>query len=72
MQSQAKSVKILPVDRDSEGNIYLVCPICHRNRRVKRIAPDEDGTRIVCFCRDCKNEFRIDIHEGQCFESRSQ
>lgn len=50
---------------------YLECPICHRNR-LKRVAPDESGERILIFCRYCKSEIRIDIDQGQCFESRSR
>ncbi len=51
---------------------YVICPICKRNRRVKRVAPDEKGERILLFCRHCKNEFRVDIEQGQCYLSRSQ
>ena len=51
---------------------WLECPICHRNKRMKRIAPDERGERILVFCRDCKSEIQVDIREGQCFESRSR
>lgn len=51
---------------------WLVCPFCKRNRRVMKIAPDTVATRMTAFCRDCKREFRVDIQEGQCFESRSR
>lgn len=51
---------------------WLSCPICKKNRRVKRITPDERATNLLLFCRDCKSEFRIDIEEGQCFESRGR
>lgn len=67
MQNSKKCGKILSV---KDG--YLECPVCHRNRRLKRIAPDELGERIVVYCRDCKSELRIDIREGQCYESRSR
>lgn len=55
----------------TEGG-YLVCPICKRNRRVKRISADEQAKNLILYCRDCKTEFRVDIVRGQCFESRSQ
>ncbi len=51
---------------------WLVCPICRRNKRLKRIREDEEADRISLLCRDCKNEVYVSIHHGQCFESRSQ
>lgn len=67
MQSQQKHGKLLTV---KDG--YLVCPYCRRNRKVKRIDAAEYGERILVYCRECRREFRIDIDEGQSFESRSQ
>lgn len=67
MQTQTKSDTMISV---VDG--YIGCPICRQNRRVKRIAPDERGENIVCFCRKCKQEFRVDISQGQCYLSRSQ
>ena len=37
-----------------------------------RVLPETDGQSIPVYCRDCKTELTIDIHEGQCFESRSR
>lgn len=51
---------------------WLQCPICRRNRRLMRVLPETEGQRIPVYCRDCKTELTIDIHEGQCFESRSR
>ena len=51
---------------------WLVCPRCTRNKRVHKVPKSSSGTRIVVFCRDCKWEAEVDMHEGQCFESRSQ
>lgn len=51
---------------------FLVCPVCRRNRRLIRIAPDTQARRLVVFCRDCKTEHIVDIDKGQCFESRSR
>lgn len=67
MQSQVFRGKILAVQ---DG--WLVCPICNRNRRVKRITQDERAENLLLFCRDCKSEFRVDIAEGECFESRGR
>lgn len=67
LQSTEKYGKLLTVD---DG--FLMCPICRRNKRLKRIYQDESGRNISVFCRSCKNEIRIDIDKGQCFESRSQ
>lgn len=51
---------------------YLVCPICKRNRRLLRISPETQATRLPIYCRDCKNSILIDIESGQCYESRSR
>lgn len=67
MQTQDFYGKLLTV---KDG--YLECPNCHRNRRLKRVAPDEVGERILLYCRDCKTEIRIDIVKGKCFESRGR
>lgn len=72
MQIQGKSGKLLPVEQTGNGETYLICPVCRRNRRLMKILPDSSGHNIVAFCRDCKSEIKIDIFEGQCFESRSQ
>lgn len=67
MQTTAKSAKMLSVE---DG--WLTCPICRRNRRLKRIDPSEEAERVKLYCRDCKSEFFVTIHRGQCFESRGQ
>lgn len=67
MINPAQYGKILTV---TDG--YLVCPVCRRNKRVMQIRPDTSGERVVAYCRQCKSELIIDIHEGQCFLSRSQ
>ena len=67
MPNKPQYGKILPM---KDG--WLVCPICRRNKRLKRIREDEEADRINLLCRDCKNEVYVSIHHGQCFESRSQ
>lgn len=67
MQGKGKYGKLLTV---KDG--YLVCPRCRRNRRLKRISPDEDAECVRLYCRDCKTEICVTIKQGQCFESRSQ
>lgn len=67
MQTESKHGKLLTV---KDG--YLICPICRRNRHVRRIVPETSATMLLEFCRTCKNEFYIDISQGQCYESRSQ
>lgn len=67
MQTQAKHGRMLTV---KDG--YLVCPNCRRNKRLMKINPDTSATRVVAFCRGCKNENIVDIDRGQCYESRSQ
>lgn len=51
---------------------WLICPVCRRNKHLMRIPPDASARGVVAYCRDCKTEVRIDIDEGQCFESRSR
>lgn len=51
---------------------FLVCPRCRRNKKVIRITPDTTAINLAVYCRYCKSEIRIDILEGQCFESQSQ
>lgn len=67
MQNQDTHGKMLTVMAG-----YLVCPVCHRNRRLAKIRSDTEGINIPVFCRDCKHEIIIDISRGQCFESRSR
>ena len=51
---------------------FLVCPHCRRNRKLMKIRPEAEATGVVAFCRTCKTESVVDIHKGQCFESRSR
>lgn len=51
---------------------YLVCPRCLVNRKVVKVDPDTTARNLAVFCRTCKLQLKIDIVEGQCFESRSQ
>ena len=51
---------------------YLICPTCKRNKRMLKIEPETRASGLVVFCRDCKTEHRVNIEQGQCFESRSQ
>ena len=67
MQNQDTHGKMLTVRAG-----YLVCPVCHRNRRLAKIRSDTEGINIPVFCRDYKHEIIIDISRGQCFETRSQ
>ncbi|MCI6972345.1 MAG: cysteine-rich KTR domain-containing protein [Clostridiales bacterium] len=53
-------------------NGFLVCPNCRRNRHLQKIDPDTEATNLPVYCRDCKTENRVDIREGQCFESRGR
>lgn len=67
MQIQEKSSIMLTVK-----NGFLTCPTCRRNRHLLRVLPDTTAENLVVFCRDCKTEHRVEIINGQCFESRSQ
>lgn len=65
MQSQTKYGIMLTV-RDG----YLVCPNCLQNKKLKPVEPDESGRNITVYCRMCKKRVKIDIEQGQCFQSR--
>ena len=67
MSNQAFCGRLLTV---KDG--YLVCPVCKQNKRVHQITLDMYCIKMPCFCRRCKAEFKADVKEGQCFESRSQ
>lgn len=67
MTDRQKCGKLLPTE---DG--WLTCPMCRRNKRLKRIFPDEEAERIGLFCKDCKRTLFVRIHQGQCFESRCQ
>jgi len=67
LKAQGKYGKMIPVQ---DG--WITCPNCRRNKRLKRISPDESAERVGVFCRDCKTEVFLTIHQGQCYESRSQ
>lgn len=54
---------------------FLICPRCaaaHLTKKIARINLDTTAHRLPVFCRNCKLEIKIDIVEGQCFESRCQ
>ncbi len=67
MTDRQKCGRLLPTE---DG--WLTCPMCRRNKRLKRIFPDEEAERIGLFCKDCKRTLFVRIHQGQCFESRCQ
>lgn len=67
MKTQAVYGKMLAV---KDG--YLICPNCRRNKRLMKIDPDTEAVNLIAYCRDCKTENCVDIHQGQCFESRSR
>lgn len=51
---------------------WLTCPLCRRNKRLKRIFPSEEAAHVGLYCKDCKRYVYVRIHQGQCFESRCQ
>lgn len=67
LQKRKKDVIIFSVH-----NGWLSCPKCRRNKRILKIRPETTATNLCVFCRYCKTEFLIDIHQGQCYESQSQ
>ena len=67
MQSQGERDRMVTV---KDG--YAVCPNCRRNNRLIQVKPGISAERVIIFCRGCKKEITLRIHEGQCFESRGQ
>lgn len=67
MQTQAIRGKILTVE---DG--YLICPACRRNRKLLPVEPDTEAVNLSVYCRTCKRRIKLDIHEGQCFESQGR
>lgn len=50
----------------------MVCPRCHKNKRLLRVRPETRAEQLQVFCRDCKAEVIVNIAEGECFESRGR
>lgn len=66
MQGESKRDKMLTV-----RNGWVACPIC-KNFRLMRITSATEGHEIPIYCRRCRNEILIDVHEGMSWESQSQ
>ena len=61
-----------PISKLDVRNGWLICPVCHRNRRLLRVRPSTEAKDLQLFCKDCKSEIVVDIDKGQCFESRGR
>lgn len=66
MINSEKRAIILPT-----ANGYLICPRC-RMIKLIRVREETVATRLQVYCRKCKRELIVDIHEGQCFESQGR
>lgn len=53
--------------RQNKG--FAICPTCRMTKLV-RIRPDTVARNLQLYCRQCKREIVVDIHDSQCFESR--
>ena len=53
-------------------NGWLICPICHRNRRLLKVKPDTEAKNLQLYCKTCKQELIVDIEKGQCFKSQGR
>lgn len=65
MTNSKKSVN-LPV---KDG--FLICPRCHRDRKIVKVSPDTVAKNLEVMCKFCKYKFAVDIIAGQSFESQS-
>lgn len=52
-------------------NGFADCPYCGQ-RKLLRILPETEAKQLNLFCRRCKREMQVDIHQGQCQMSRSR
>lgn len=71
MISDAKRDRIALTVKDG----FLICPRCqraHMSKKIARVNLDTTAHRLPVYCRNCKLEIKVDIVEGECFESRSQ
>lgn len=50
---------------------YAICPTCRMTKLI-RVRSDTEAKNLQLYCRQCKREWIVDIHEGQCFESRGR
>lgn len=51
---------------------WLTCPRCRQNNRLLKIRSDTAAENLQLYCRECKSEIIVNIHRGECFESRGQ
>lgn len=65
LQNQGKCDKLTVKDG------WLTCPVCKRNKRLLRVAPDTEAKGLRIYCTDCKTELVLDIDRGQSVERRS-
>lgn len=47
----------------SVKNGFLICPYCQRN--TIRLKPETEAHELPVFCRNCKNEFFVEITRGR-------
>lgn len=63
----SRSCDIIPTDEAG----FVDCPYCGAHKILK---PRRNTTaeNLPIFCRRCKREILVDIHQGQCRLSRSR
>ena len=50
---------------------WVTCPICKRNHRLLRVAPETEATGLPVFCRTCRSEVILNIERGQSVKRQS-
>nr|DAL40040.1 MAG TPA_asm: cysteine-rich protein [Caudoviricetes sp.] len=50
---------------------WLICPTCPRTQFILHLLPDTEAKNLQVYCRRCKTVIKVNIRDGQCFESPS-
>lgn len=66
LHQQAKHGNMLTVKRG-----WLICPTCPRTQFILHLLPDTEAKNLQVYCRRCKRVIKVNIRDGQCFESPS-
>ena len=52
-------------------NGWALCPTCEHPRYLLHILPETTAENLELYCRRCKRIVKVNVINGQCFESPS-